>query len=703
MKIQRVIVPVIIIIAISVVAIVLAMKYLPFPSPPLPNSVVEYQEHLKKIYNKTFYPLYSRPPHSEHRPKRPLELVLVLQDRNIDRSYLQMLRNIFFGEINEIVRVKKQVKMEEVGIFSEQNKARFVLIEGAAGIGKSTFCWQLCRLWSQGGLRYKWDLMIVVEIREESTRNATCVYDLLRHSHDRSVAKEIEERNGTGVFIIFDGYDEVSEYQKSNQSVVSKILTNKLLTEATVVVTSRPNALKYLPLEFMQLLNQHIILAGFNETDIDTYITKSCQSDKSLLEYLRSIVNNKPFIRSLMFNPLHCSIITELFIEYWEVEQRSFAPDTLAQLYTALLINLLQHDLPSNGFIDIDSLDDLPQDVHENLMKLAKLAADGLENRTYQYDSYHVPNNVLGLMVPTYKPAHVSKPRKYMFLYLTLQEYLSALHWYNQPNQSLIHFLQQQDIFSTMEVHYKAIRQDKEPQHSHQWPHLSVIFLAGLMGDSFPLNLIMAKNTSEHKIFSAGLLCQLLFEHQSSKHVSKMFANKTVYTDYLDTTPLYNFAIGYCIANSDNTTSWNVDMYDQRSPQYLKILSDSMHHSVNVTDWDEKFGSLINLTLEESASVCYLKIFPNLFPFTKAITELHLYGSIADEKGFSVLQNLSHYCPRLTSLRLPGLKFALKEAPHLPYETLVTLELTLPDCSLLLDRLLDYKALRQLHLFAKDE
>ena len=688
------------------------MKYIPLPSPPLPNSVVEYQKHLQKNYDKTLYPpSFSRPPYSEHHPEHPLELVLVLENRTkIDRSYIQMLTSIFFGEVDEILRVKKQVKMKEVAIVSQQNKAHFVLIEGAPGIGKSMFCWQLCKLWSEGRLQYKWDLMIIVEIREDSTRSATDVYDLLRHSHGRniksvaqSVAKEIEERDGAGLFIIFDGYDEVSEFQNSNQSVVFKILTNELLCEATVVVTSRPNALKHLPPQFIHTLDQHIIIAGFNETDIDTYINESCQSNESLLEHIRSIVNNKPFVRSLMFNPLHCSIIIELFIKYWKLEQTGFAPDTLAQLYTALLINLLQHDLQSNK---LDSFDDLPQDVYKNLMKLAKLAADGLENKTYQYDSYHVPNDTLGLMVPTYQPDGViidKKSRKYMFLYLTLQEYLSARHWYNQPNQSLIHFLQQQDIFSTMEVHYKAIRQDKKPQHSHQWPHLSVIFLAGLMGDSFPLELIMAKNTSD-VIFSAGLLCQLLFEHQSPKHVSKMFANKIVSTDYLDTTPLYNFAIGYCIANSGNTTSWNVDMYDQRSPQYLKVLSDGMH-SVNVTNWDERFGPLINLTLEESASGCYLKIFQDLFPFTKAITELHLYGSIADEKGISssVLQNLSHYCPRLTSLYLPGLNFDLKEAPHLPYETLVTLQLTVPDCSLLLDRLLDYKALRQLRLFATDE
>ena len=82
----------------------------------------------------------------------------------LDVSYLEILASFFFGEVDEIQRVKKQVKMEEVGFVSKQNKAAcFVLIEGVPGVGKSTFCWQLCRLWSEGRLQYEWDLMIVVK------------------------------------------------------------------------------------------------------------------------------------------------------------------------------------------------------------------------------------------------------------------------------------------------------------------------------------------------------------------------------------------------------------------------------------------------------------------------------------------------------------------------------------------------------------
>ena len=54
----------------------------------------------------------------------------------------------------------------------------FVLIEGAAGVGKSTLCWQLCRLWlSEAKMQRQWDLVVLVEIRDEDTRKARNIYD----------------------------------------------------------------------------------------------------------------------------------------------------------------------------------------------------------------------------------------------------------------------------------------------------------------------------------------------------------------------------------------------------------------------------------------------------------------------------------------------------------------------------------------------
>ena len=293
------------------------------------------------------------------------------------------------GSVSEIQKQKATVKANEIGsINGGKTAAHFVLIEGGPGMGKSTLCWQLCRLWREGKLQ--WDLMVIVELRDESTRRASNLYDLLYHPDEetrRAIARDIEKREGEGLLIFLDGYDELSDEQHRELSMLQRILTNKLLRKATVVVTSRPYATANLPPQFKQGLDQHIEIAGFNETDIQTYITLACRDNQRLLDTFRTYVDSHPFILSVMYNPLHCTIVTELYIQYWQNGRKGFAPNTLTELYYSFLLNLLRRHLPPQ---DINELSDLPKDVYTDLMQLAKLAAAGLTERQYIFTIFLV-------------------------------------------------------------------------------------------------------------------------------------------------------------------------------------------------------------------------------------------------------------------------------------------------------------------------
>ena len=90
----------------------------------------------------------------------------------------------------------------------------------------------------------------------------------------------------------------------------------------------------------------------------------------------------------------------------------------------------------------------------------------------------------------------------------------------------------------------------------------------------------------------------------------------------------------------------------------------------------------------------YFKIFPRLYPFTKAISEL---STCVFTEDLPVLQNLSHYCSNLKVLRLRGL-FASTEPPKLPKDTLVTIGLLLPQFNVVFDSLHEYPVLSELEL-----
>ena len=671
------------------------------------HSLTQYQVYLRGVYHRYNFSKYSKPSDflAVNRPEHPINLVLVLNEKQIDTSYNEQVKHFaFHGKVDEIQKQMTPINIEEIGSSLETNvAAHFVLIEGAAGIGKSTLCWQLCKLWSEGKLQHEWDLVVLVELRDENTRKATRLYDLLKHPNDKireSIAQEVQKREGEGLMIIFDGYDELSDNQYSEFSVIQQILSNRVLEKATLVVTSRPFATIGLPAQFKQNLDQHIEISGFNETDLQLYITLACKDKIEMLEDLRSFVSNRPFILSVMYNPLHCKIVTELYIQYWLDGQKKFTPNTLTELYTALVLNILRRNLPLNQSSDVEELTDLPTHVYNNLMQLAELAAKGLEARQYVFNS--IPCDTLSLMVSV-RQLYDVRPKKaaYMFLHLTLQEYLSALYWYHQPQQRQADIIRWQLQNSTLNWLYHTFYKFEFEESGH-WPH--ILFLAGLTKlNSFSLELITDLRKDSEKII--GPICQLLFESQSPQKVSEVVGHyrriKVTTTSQFDW-----FVIGYCIANSNNKSSWNIDYL--RSPHHLQLLSDGLHYSKNIFNLDLS-GLKIDMKIPDIviSPVEYSTHFSSLYPFTKAISHLSLGSDFfmhadGNECCFHVLQNLSYYCPYLKSLEINQWSFVSTKPLDIPRGTIVTIILKFPRDSVVFDSLHQYQSLSEIHLYNLD-
>ena len=532
----------------------------------------------------------------------------------------------FYGNVDLVQKQNAVINIEEIGsTLKTKTPAHFVLIEGAPGMGKSTLCWQLCRLWSEGKLRHKWDLMVLVEIRDETTRKARTVYDLLYHPDDnvrKSIAQEIEKRDGEGLFIILDGYDELSDDQRNELSIFQRILVNRLLRKATIVITTRKIDKNSLPSQFKQNLDQHIEIAGFNNCDIHRYISLACGNNTSLFNDFLSYVYSHPFLCTVIHNPLHCTIVTELYIQYWQDGRKGFAPNTVTELYSTFLLNLLRRHLSfSNQSIDIEDLNDLPTHEYNNLMQLAELAKSGLEERKYIFNK--VPHNTLGLMVSVRQLYDIRARRSaYMFLHLTLQEYLAAFYWFQQPREELRVYMKNQSQLSNPIISYNECLTNINTDH---WP--VALFLAGLTKlDYFPLDVLM--NCSRNNPLFIGAFCQMLFEAQ--KEEVALFANQSFEIPELLST--FSFAIGYCVAKSDNTTSWYLTLYLRDTPHNLQSLSKGLRYRL-----DRKTEPSLNVNLIGSAEE-YFEYSLTTYSFS----ELYIHGILQSANQRIYLeQNLS--------------------------------------------------------------
>ena len=58
--------------------------------------------------------------------------------------------------------------------------------------------------------------------------------------------KELAETQGQNLLLVLDGFDEVS-HSFHEESVIKRILCRQLLPKCTIIITTRPVAMRYLP------------------------------------------------------------------------------------------------------------------------------------------------------------------------------------------------------------------------------------------------------------------------------------------------------------------------------------------------------------------------------------------------------------------------------------------------------------------------
>ena len=57
-----------------------------------------------------------------------------------------------------------------------------VLVEGAPGVGKSTFAWEYCRRWERGKIGQHYQLVLLLTLRDPRMSRARTLGDLIYHS-----------------------------------------------------------------------------------------------------------------------------------------------------------------------------------------------------------------------------------------------------------------------------------------------------------------------------------------------------------------------------------------------------------------------------------------------------------------------------------------------------------------------------------------
>ena len=377
------------------------------------------------------------------------------------------------GNIDDIVRVKEPLDFSGVGVQEDESLSRFILVEGAPGIGKTTFAWEVSRRWSRGEILNQYRLVVLLRLRDKRVREAKNIYDLFYHRDDelrREVAKEIRRNKGESVLLLYEGYDELPGKLQTQESVFLEILYREYLPEATVLITSRPYATEFLQEKFKEQISQHIEILGFTKADIQSFI-QSAVKDKTLRDEFSQYLTCYPHIRGLMYVPLNAVIVTEIYKTAKLDKSQEFVPTTLTELYTSLSRGMLLRYLKSHnkyGKEDwkLRSFSDLPEELHKQFNTICEIAFRGILKDEFIFDDLARDFNTLDLMQ--------SAPELYVdqgavvshnFFHLTLQEFLAGVHVsQNSVEEHLEYFLHS----TPSRIQQRQRQEQIEQQREHQ-------------------------------------------------------------------------------------------------------------------------------------------------------------------------------------------------------------------------------------------
>ena len=550
------------------------------------RAVIQYASYLKSVYTRKKLPTYDKWPLVKC--KKYINLALIEKENITKQETDQFTRDTIHGNIDDINNSKRAIDIGQIAQLPDGSQPECILVEGAPGVGKSTFAFKLCRKWGKGKLLQQYQLVILLRLRDKSVRAAKNISDLFRyHDHQiqRAVVEEIKRTGGQLVLLLLDGYDELPKNLRRS-SVFDDVIMREELPEATVLITSRPWASEYLHLWIH--VSQHIEILGFTTKNIQLYLESTISNDPSLLADLKMYISCYPHINSLMYIPLNSAIVVEVYKN--SRKDKTLVPKTMTELYSSLvrsllLCHLLDH--PVHGKKRrwrVCSFSDLPQDVYQQLCELGRIAYEGILN-DQQVIFSDLPDEfeTLGLMQcapELYVDEGVAV--SYNFLHLTVQEYMAAFHLSQQPVKKQIeHFMLFKELLEFKKVIMMPARKSCSnlPEGQSQSKYFSMVlrFLFGIKRfngfSSMELNTLWKMkhhhdSASVENSFTFDTL-HWLFEAQDNDVIAKLQGSSLLTlqlydmiqsTYYRTVTAFDSFVLGYCVSHSNCT--WKLNFWD---------------------------------------------------------------------------------------------------------------------------------------------
>ena len=594
------------------------------PQTPPTTAVGKYAAYLRKVYLRSKLPIKGKWPPSPCKKIIKLAAIEKKQESNTSEA----AKRVRAETVDKYMLDNSMtpVSLDDLLVTKDGCAPKTVVVQGAPGIGKSTFAWKFCRKWAKGKLYQNYQLVVLLRMRDRRVREATKLTDLFSavYPHDpeftASVTKDVLSRGGKGVLLLFEGLDELPCSLLGEDSLLLEILQGLSLPEVTLVVTSRPWAVQTLIEKCGDQISRRVDILGFTKEDISRYVSNAFSEEgkKDIVEYLYT----HPQLEAIMHIPLNAAFLVQIYKECKLSKQA--VPQTMTQLYSTLVRGLLlryMKSIPEFSELKIVDLKSLPEPIKTCFEQLCILAFMSFTKLTVQVtftDSEAALYGCLDSLGLMQSSADLSIDTgttvTHSFLHFTIQEFLATYHLSLQSLETQALFYETHSI---------------DPQ------------FAVLLGFLIGLNSQLLKKVKcpDSNIDFSHL--HWLHESQSPKDVAHFLGNGLItFIKYFNVSPFDIYTLTYCLCHSN--CEWELGLSLEKLTSVFPSqnrLSDSASYS----GWIDRLiiGHVTDSALERFFSL------PHIL-FSK-LHHLVLYGSGSTSVMATLVANLikKGNCPNL--------------------------------------------------------
>ena len=379
--------------------------------------------------------------HQEQRTKeQDVEMAKLIQTGDIDlvaSGYLAANHHHKIEILQHVLNTSSVTKevSEILTPLEKSDGKRFVLIEGAPGIGKSVLLKYIALQWGKKVLLTTFKIVLLICLRDPNIWKVTSVQDLLKlfcKGDTEEKAKEIAmpcsdyllANGGKDVTFLLDGFDEFPEHLKK-KSLIADIIKRTTLPLCGLVVSSRPHA----SVSLHERTSIKVDILGFTGVEREQFIKQALRKQPQKIKELTQYLQHHMIINSLCFVPFNMVVILFLHKNGLPLPKNS---TELCKYFICLTIcrHLAKSGHPLKN--TITDLTTLPEPYKKIVKQLAKLSLEALNNNKLVFtsedievacpDLIAIPEaiNGFGLLQAVQHYGFTGKTMTFNFLHLTM-------------------------------------------------------------------------------------------------------------------------------------------------------------------------------------------------------------------------------------------------------------------------------------------